>query len=307
MKIAGLALGATVAVAAVAVILFAFASGGPSAQHGVPGVLAATAAVPSPTPLPLAWPDGLHEPRDGTLQEIACLDSNGDGEVDEGDSPELAGVSVPLEPGACQRDRHADFFVGAPSPNALYSCTAPRPPLLVVAVSSGGSDLLAAKEGESLGLLDIVNAVRAEAQTRSIATQTILATAAIFGAVDYPQTRMEQWLEHDLVQRMDALPCLRTVILGHSHGGVTVTSVTSVLEERPDNAARLYGVAVDRTVIIYDRPASQMPQLAPLLNVFQTNEGWHGVPIDQPNVDNLDGSRDSRQSRPATAAGRQRL
>jgi pimeloyl-ACP methyl ester carboxylesterase len=99
---------------------------------------------------------------------------------------------------------------------------------------------------------------------------------------------MERLLADELRGRMDELPCLRVVMLGHSHGGVTVTSVTAALDET--HGDRMLGVLIDRSAALYDRPASEMPVRTPLLNFFQTNEGWHGDFIGAPNVQNFDES-----------------
>jgi hypothetical protein len=57
------------------------------------------------------------------------------------------------------------------------------------------------------------------------ASVPVLSASAVFGA-DQPQTRNEEWIEHEVSNRLDDMPCLRAVMIGHSHGGVTVTSVT---------------------------------------------------------------------------------
>ena len=107
---------------------------------------------------------------------------------------------------------------------------------------------------------------------------------------------MEQWIMHEVSVRLDALPCLRAVLIGHSHGGVIVSSAMAALEQR--FAGRLFGVMIDRSIALYDRPATEMPQHVPMLNVFQLNEGWHGEPIDQPNITNADASWETAPADP---------
>jgi hypothetical protein len=68
-------------------------------------------------------------------------------------------------------------------------------------------------------------------------------------------------------------------------------------------ADRMLGVLIDRTVALYDRPATEMPALTRLLNFFQLNEGWHGVPIDQPNVENIDESDERAPVAPSDGGG----
>ncbi|MHB8377009.1 MAG: alpha/beta fold hydrolase [Dehalococcoidia bacterium] len=300
MRIAGAALVALVAIGAVVVLLLAFTAGSTQA----PELPSHTATPPAatPTPLPRTWPSGLRIPTTGTPELISCLDTDHDGRIDATDGPQFAGLDIRLVPGeACvDPSQHADFFAGSPSDPAGYSCSAPRPPLLIVAVASAGSDILEPSMGESMGVLDIVNELQARAATAGISTLPVLSTSAVFGA-DKPQTRMEQWIEHDVARRLDALPCLRVALIGHSHGGVTVTSVTAALDGR--YAGRMFGVMLDRTTALYDRPATEMPVKTPLLNVYQTNEGWHGVPIDQPNVMNVDASREVAPIAPSDGGG----
>jgi hypothetical protein len=97
------------------------------------------------------------------------------------------------------------------------------------------------------------------------------------------------------------MPCLRAVLLGHSHGGVTVTSVGAAIEER--YPGRLFGVLIDRTIALYDRPADEMPASMPLLNLYQLNEGWHGVALDLPNVTNVDESGERAPVAPSDGGG----
>jgi len=271
----------------------------------------ATALVPTHTPVPVSptatpspreWAAALHASRGAEPILISCLDRNSDGLLDAADSPDLTGVDIPFAPGkACEDAQHRrDFYAGPPSDPAAYSCDAPIRPLLIVAVGSAGTNLLDTTSGESPGELQIVAALQDRAADEGVATDTVLAAAAVFGA-DQPQTRMEQWLAHDLRARLDALPCLRAVIIGHSHGGVTVTSVTSALDGA--YAARLYGVMLDRTIALYDRPAAEYPARTPLLNVFQTNEGWHGERLDLSNVTNVDESAAQAPIAPSDGGG----
>jgi hypothetical protein len=91
------------------------------------------------------------------------------------------------------------------------------------------------------------------------------------------------------------------VLIGHSHGGVTVTSITAALEER--FGARMLGVLVDRSNVLYDRPADDIPAVTKIINIFQTNEGWHGEAIEQPNVTNIDASSATAPIDPAGGVG----
>jgi hypothetical protein len=306
MRTAGIVALAVVAVVAAVVIIVAFRRGGSQAPASVDaiGTRSATAVAATPTPLPRTWPDGLRLPQTGAPELVSCMDANHDGRVSAADAPasSYGGLSITLQPGQACADpaHHADFFAGSPSDTAGYTCAGGKRPLLIVAVASAGSDLLKPSEGESMGLLDIVNELQARAAAAGVSTLPVLAASAVFGAVT-PQTSMEQWIEHVVAARFAAMPCLRVVILGHSHGGVTVTSVTASLDAR--FSARMYGVVLDRTTALYDRPATEMPLRTPLLNVFQLNEGWHGSAIDQPNVTNVDASREMAPVAPSDGGG----
>jgi hypothetical protein len=293
--------------AAVLYLVFANGAGGSSTVTAIIPTHTPAPAEPTPTPLPVTWTDGLETSRGGEPIEISCLDRNGDGRLNAADGGldgggDLAGLDIPLVAGqACKDAEHQrDFYAGPPSDPSNYNCDAPKPPVLIVSAASAGSNLLDPTSGESMGLLDIVRALQQRLSDEGTASDTILATSAVFGA-DLPQTRMEQWLEHEISQRLDAMPCLRAVIMGHSHGGVTVTSVTAALDDR--YSARMFGVTIDRSTALYDRNATEMPAKTEIFNVFQLNEGWHGEKIDLPNFANLDASTARAPVAPSDGGG----
>lgn len=245
-------------------------------------------AVPTATPFPRTWKEGLnHAAGDPIL--LSCFDGNRDGRLDAADGPAFAALDIPLVPEEACIDpaHHRDFYPGPPLGPAVAACARVNPPLLLVGIASAGSDMFDTAGGESMGMLQMVNDVQDRASRERIATEVVLSAAAVFGA-DHPQTHMEQWLAQYIRRRLDALPCMRAVLMGHSHGAVSVTSITAALDD--DFGDRLFGIAIDRTVALYDRNASEYPARASILNVFQVNEGWHGGPIDLPNVVNYDAS-----------------
>jgi hypothetical protein len=228
---------------------------------------------------------------------ISCRDVNTDGRIDRADA---SPVDVTLVAGQACSDpaHHADFY--ADPIRMIRDCENSPPFLLVVAIASAGSDLLQPREGESLGLIDILNGLQQRATAANVDMDVIVSTAAIFGA-DQPQTSMERWITNEVRQRMDANPCLRVALIGHSHGGVTVTTVAAVLDATYGD--RILAVAIDRTIALYDRPAEELPARARILNIFQLNEGWHGVPIDVPNVTNVDESDEVAPIAPSDGGG----
>jgi pimeloyl-ACP methyl ester carboxylesterase len=246
---------------------------------------AAATRVPGPTPIPATWLDGLQRSAGGLAVDLSCFDPDANAVLDGRDFPAFQGLSIPLDRAeACSRPDHRDYYAGPP--DGPFDCDGP-PPLLVVAVGGGGTELTRPLLGESLGLLDITNGLQARAAEAGVASAPVLTTGAI-DAADAPQTRMGELIGAQVARAMDELPCLRTAILGHSHGGVTVTGVAAALDARYGD--RLYAVVLDRSNALYDRPNERWPARTPVLNVYQSNQGWHGVPVDLPNVINADES-----------------
>ena len=264
-----------------------------SSSHGI---VKGAYAIPSTSPAAPAspeypresWMTKLQPPMQGRAIGIGCLDNNGDGRVNGVDALELQGIDIPLVRGdACRLlGQRREWFVADSDIPPTCDASAPAP-LLVVAIGGGGTQLLDRNEGVSVGLIDIVNGIRTRATAGAVTAGVILMTSAIESA-DLPQTRMEQWLAADLRRRLDATPCLRAVLIGHSHGAVVATSVMAALENR--FAGRMYGVLLDRSLLYYDRQATELPRRAALLDIFQRNEGWHGEPINSPNAINIDAS-----------------
>jgi hypothetical protein len=304
MKVLGLAASLLIVFASAVVLLSVFPRSSPTADTVSAGIPSRTPppATPQPTPMPRTWIDGLAASRSGTATLISCLDTNGDGRISAADSDDLSGISIPLVGAeSCVNPAdHRDFYAGDASDVAGYACDAPNAPALIVAIGSAGTDLFEPSAGESLGVLRTVNGLQTRAYAAGIATAPVLSAAAILGA-DEPQTRMEEWLTRDITNRLEALPCLRAVLIGHSHGGVTVTSVAAALDGA--YAGRVFGVLIDRTTALYDRDATEMPLTIPLLNVFQVNEGWHGSDIDQANITNIDDSAERAPVAPSDGGG----
>jgi hypothetical protein len=278
---------ALIAATLVAVLLWTDASVGEGDVEIQP-LTALASPVELARTLPPSWPEGLKMSRGGETSLLACLDANGDRALTAADGTELGDLVISLLEDPCgDATRSADYYVGTPSKSSDYNCASERRPALLVVIGSAGTDLLDPSAGESIGVLNTINDIQQRADAASIATLPILTTSSIFGA-DPPQGSLERLLAHETARWLDALPCLRAVLVGHSHGGATVTAVAAALDER--YAARVFGVLIDRTTALYDRPETEFPSRIPLLNVFQTNQGWHGVPLPGANVYNIDQS-----------------
>jgi len=295
---------ATTAVASALVVYLVFAGGGDRGGRSaaVLPVHSPTPVVATATPEPPTWLAGLRGANGGEAMLVSCLDANHDSRLNGADGPRLSGLDIALVPGQACVDpaHHGDFYASPPSNVASYGCDAPKPPLLIVAVAGADTNLLDTHSSESLGLLDIINAVQERAAAAGIASQLILASSAVDGA-EPAQTSMERWLAHYLEGRLRDMACLRAALVGHSHGGVTVTSVTAALDDR--YAARMLGVLIDRTTALYDRNATEFPSRTRLLNYFQLNEGWHGEPLDLANVTNFDESSARAPVAPSDGGG----
>lgn len=242
-----------------------------------------------------SWMAALDPPLSGEALPLACLDVNGDQHLDRADSADLGDLDIRfVNPNACLPpfDRR-EWFVGESEP---ASCDDPDARLvLVVAVGGGGTDLLDRNQGVSAGLIDIVNAIRRQGDDMGLVTSVILATAAI-DAADSPQARMEEWVAADLARRLTATPCLRVIVIGHSHGAVVVTTVAARLEL--EYGERVFGVLLDRSLLYYDHMTDELPVIAPILNVFQENDGWHGEALASPNAVDLDVSGEQAPREP---------
>jgi len=304
MKVAGLGIGAFAATLAAFVLLLIF-----TGDTDAPGEEAALVASPTtppavatPSPIPDTWLEALGEPADAPRAAlVSCGDANGDAALTAEDGLPLSGDFIVLAPGLSCVDPglHADFYPGVAFSPESRACNGVTPVQIVLAASAG-SDLLQPYEGESLGLIEIAKGMRAAIDAQRGEASIMVAMSAIFGA-DPPQTSMETWLAAHVREVLDDVPCARVVLIGHSHGGVTVTAAAVALEAQ--YADRMLVVLIDRTAVLYDRIAAEMPQQARVLNFYQLNEGWHGEPIDQPNVENIDESDERAPVAPSDGGG----
>lgn len=303
MRLAGLCVSIAVAGLAAGVFAFTFADDTKAPDSHVLGLTAVPpvpSATPAGTPTPRTWLDAIGPvPFGWPPVLLTCLDRNRDGLLDGADDPLFLDVTLELSAGhACRNPiAHADYF-DAPTPEGFACATDVRPMYLVV-IGGGGTDLLNASEGDSIGLTAVVRGVRERADAE-VQFALTLSSGAVIGA-EMAQTSLEELLAAQVGFRLEAMPCARAVLIGHSHGGVTVTSVTAALEDRFGD--RMLGVILDRSNVLYDRHAENIPETAHIINVFQTNEGWHGEPLGRPNVTDIDASSARAPIAPADGGG----
>jgi hypothetical protein len=306
VRLAGLGISVFAATFAALVLFVVFTDGGDAPDDGAAVIATATLppAEPTASPVPTTWLEALGEPDEAPPAVlVSCADSSSDGELSADDAgvPLAPGASIALAPElACvDPDEHADFYQGVPFSARARACDGLTPVQIVLAASAG-SDLLQPREGESLGLIAIAKQMREAIAADGGEASVMVAMSAIFGA-DPPQTSMEAWLAAHVRTVLDDVPCARAVIVGHSHGGVTATAAAVALEGAYGD--RILVVLIDRSAVLYDRVAEEMPQRARVLNFFQLNEGWHGVPIEQPNVENIDESDERAPVAPSDGGG----
>lgn len=237
-----------------------------------------------PVRLQLSCLDVSRDRRIGIRDVAGVRDLDGDGESGPTDVAQLAGVNLPLREDGCQLpagyQAYADYMVQAA--RGGLNCTRDRA-LLIMLVGGSGTNMANINDSVSQGLRDLGDALVTAAGDTPV--EIVAASSAIEDA-RAPQAEMEQWLERALLLRLDAFPCLRAVLVGHSHGGALVGSIAARAEMR--YPGRLFVVAIDRTLALFDHTTLPLPRTSPLLNVYQTVDGWHGEALPGSNVENLD-------------------
>ncbi|HXF51260.1 MAG TPA: acyltransferase [Dehalococcoidia bacterium] len=274
-----------------AAFLFLFAlvtAGGPGLNAAVAPLSPAVAPMPTPPP-------------DASYVTVSCLDANGDGRVNAADAAAatvdldgdgfaddaalLSAVDIRLLDGACAEPALvADVAFGLSDGPRDCSLGAFG---LIVGIGGSGTNPRDLNQGVSQGVKAIALEAAGALRSSGGAAQVIYANSALEGTAT-PHLATERWLTAVVESRLASSPCVRVALIGHSYGAVTATSIAAALEERfPDRVAVL---ALDRTTALYSRPNPPMPAKAPLVNIFQLNEGWHGAPIWGANVVNVNAS-----------------
>ncbi len=261
---------------------------------------------------------GLSQAPRATFAQLACLDRNGDHRLnaldaadlskvpdfdgdhrrDANDAAFLQDIDIPLDPQreaeACARssDSAPEYLVahGYFSP-AQVSCDPGEPdfppgkPVLLVGVGGGIVNLK--NRGDAAGVRSMIDAVQRAYDDRGVKTIAVLAGPDIAGAQNI-HSAMEEWMTHAVQVYLDRYPCIRVVLLGHSHGGVTADVVASRLEQQ--YAMRIIEVIdVDRIDALYTGDTKSRPKLVHDFNIYETNDPvLKGAPYDAPNAVNWD-------------------
>jgi hypothetical protein len=256
---------------------------------------------------------GLSSRPRATFAQIACLDVNGDNHLNAADAADpskvpdfngdrkhdaqdaafLKGVNIPLDP---QRDKSGCDKPSGNAPEyevahgyfdpADVSCDNGKKPVLVVGVGGGVVNLR--DSGDAAGVRSIVDGLLKAYDDKDIETIAVISGPAITGASELHGS-MEQWMTHAVQVYLDRYPCIRALLLGHSHGAVTADVVAAHLEGQ--YADRIIEVVdVDRVTALYTGDTESRPTQAHVFNIYETNaEGaLKGAPYNSANVENWD-------------------
>jgi hypothetical protein len=263
---------------------------------------------------------GLSQAPRATFSQLACLDVNGDHRLngddvadatkapdfngdrshDAQDAAFLQGVDIALDPQrqeqACGEGskREPEYAVahGYFEPSDV-SCSGDKQAVLLVGVGGGVVNL---KDREdAAGVRSMIDGIQRAYDQAGVQTIAVLAGPAVAGAANI-HTAMEQWLTHAVQVYLDRYPCLRALLLGHSHGAVTADVVGATIER--NYARRIIEVIdVDRVTTLYTGDTQSRPRVAHVLNIYERNGGpLQGTAYDSLNATNWDASNQQAPS-----------
>ena len=239
---------------------------------------------------------GLSQQPRATFSKLACLDKNGDHRLNLADASDLSavpdfdgdrkhdlydaqfltGIDIPLDAAAqadvCKKGSTAgpeyEVAHGYFEP-AKVSCDGGARPVLLVGVGGGVTDLT--DKGDAAGVRSIIDGLQRSYDSRHVDTIAVIAGAAMQGAAQ-PNPAMEQWLTNAVKIYLDRYPCLRAVLLGYSHGGVTVDLMAAHLEAA--YAGRFIDVVeLDRVEFGYGGDLLSKPAQAHVFSIFESSSG----------------------------------
>ncbi len=264
---------------------------------------------------------GLSSAPRATFSQLACLDTNdddringddaadiselpdfnADGERDLNDATFLSGLDIALDPA---RDRTVCGDRANKAPEYLVahgyfapvdvSCDDGNAPVLVMGVGGGVVNLR--EKEDAAGIRSVVDDLLKEYDDDDIETIGVLAGPAVVGAANV-HTAMEEWITHAARVYLERYPCIRVVLIGHSHGAITVDVAAAKLEG--EFADRIIAVVeMDRVAQLYIGDVESRPVQAAVFNAFETTDGiLRGAPYDSPNVENWDASAEEHDDK----------
>ncbi len=245
---------------------------------------------------------GLSSQPRATFSQLACLDENGDHQLNESDAEKLS--SVPDFNGDRSRDEDdAAFFRGvdlALDASALpdvcggdselgpeyevahgyfepsdVSCEEDAHPVLLVGIGGGVKDLT--DKADAAGVRSIIDGLQTSYKSRDVETIAVIAGPAMLGALE-ANTSMEQWMTNAVRVYFDRYPCIRAVLVGHSHGAVTGDVIAATLEDEYPGRF-IVDVSLDRSEFAYGGDTQSKPNQTPVLSIIETNSDvLSGVP-----------------------------
>lgn len=260
---------------------------------------------------------GLSQQPRATFAQLACYDENGDGRInaadaadpdglpdfnadfgsDERDAEFFEGVDIALDPeraeAVCDDGDAAEYLVahGYLTP-ADVSCEAGDRDVLLVGVGGGQANLR--ERDDVSGIRSIVDGLQRAFDELGVETIAVIAGPAIEGAAS-PHGAMEDWISNAVRVYLERYSCIEAVLVGHSHGAITVDVAAARLE--PQYASRLVGVvSVDRVELAYGGDVASRPAVAPVFEVYQTNDPLQATPRRAPNVETWDASAEMAEA-----------
>ncbi|MDP9237540.1 MAG: hypothetical protein M3P30_09125 [Chloroflexota bacterium] len=245
---------------------------------------------------------GLSNQPRATFSQLACLDKNGDHRLNAAEAADLAsvpdfngdrshdkndaaffnGIDIPLDP-AAQADVCGSSSKLGPEYEVAHgylepsnvSCEGNAHPVLLVGIGGGVKDLT--DKNAAAGVRSIIDALQKSYKSRDVKTIAVIAGTAMSGATQ-PNTAMEQWMTHAVRVYFDRYPCIRAVLVGHSHGAVTSDVIAATLEDRYPGRV-IEDVELDRSEFAYAGDTQSKPKQVHVLSIFETSSNvLSGVP-----------------------------
>src|SRR4029079_15581113 len=112
-------------------------------------------------------------------------------------------------------------------------------------------------KADAAGVRSIIDGLQQAYKSRKIDTIAVIARPAMLGAAQ-ANTAMEQWLTNAVLVYFVRYPCIRAVLVGHSHGGVSSDVISARLEDRYSGRF-IEDVELDRSEFAYGGDVQSKP------------------------------------------------